>query len=86
MYYVILLKALYFSCWLPFLPHDTLGTAVYNASCFLTVLASVTSRTGLPRCVSPLSTNSDESYGTVIHQVAHCLLQHVTFSCKRRDT
>lgn len=30
---------LYFSCWLPFLPHDTLVTGVFSASPFLTVLA-----------------------------------------------
>jgi len=44
--------AVYFACLLPFLPHDTLVTGVFNASPFLTVLKCVPSRKS-----SPLGTN-----------------------------
>lgn len=47
--------------------------ALFSASRFLTVLASVTSSTGSPRNISPLGTNFDEAHCRVIHQVFHWL-------------
>jgi hypothetical protein len=63
--------SLYFSFWLPCLPHDTLVADIFSASPFLAVFASMISSTSSLRNVSPHGTNSDEVHCMVIHHASY---------------